>query len=304
MNQTVLFFGDEEVLKKVAKQGSETDIRYYNSKMSGEAVTFLCPFKFPERIQTLLNAASVANKAIIAVDQLDKSVGEFLLTLDYNQIKDLGVIADESLLKQIQRITSGLGITVHPMSPKYEDFEKFSLIPVRSERGEDLVVIDQSFQVKGVGTVSLGFVLGGRIKKHMEMKAYPSGKTVGIKSIQIMDVDVESAEPFSRVGLAFRSAEVDDVPKGSVLYSAEGLQFTESLQLDVRTNPTVATVPTVGEKIQLNFMFNNLNAEISDISEGRYLIDVDKKVPVLNEIFSITSLNSSPRILGAGKPGN
>ncbi|MCL6002971.1 MAG: hypothetical protein M1556_04935 [Candidatus Thermoplasmatota archaeon] len=304
MNQTILFYGDEEILKSFAKKGSETDIRYFNTKIAGNEITFLFPFKFPERIQTLLNAASVSNKAILTVNSLDKSIGEFLLTLDYHEIKTLGIIADPTLFAQIQKITASMGIKSYALNQKYEDIEKFSQIPVDTATRENMVVLDQSFQVKGVGTVSLGFVLGGQIKKHMVMKAYPSGKSVDIKSIQIMDVDVESADPFSRVGLAYRGTEVDDVPRGTILYSHEGIEFTESIQLDVRTNPTVKVVPSVGDKIQLNFLFNNINAEISDISEGRYLIDVDKKVPVISEIFSLTSLNSNPRVIGAGKPGN
>jgi selenocysteine-specific translation elongation factor len=304
VNQSVLFYGDEEILKALSKKGSETDIRYYNSKIGGNEITFLYPFKFPERVQTLLNAASVANKAILAVGELDKSVGEFLLALDYNEIRNLGVIAEEPLSQQITKIASGMGISCHSMKPSYEDFEKFSLIPVDSRRQENMAVLDQSFQVKGVGTVSLGFVMGGQIKKHMVMKAYPSGKSVDIKNIQIMDVDMEAADPFSRVGLAYRNVEVDDVPKGTILYSKEGVEFSESIQLQVRTNPTVKIVPSVGEKIQLNFLFNNVNAEISDISDGKFLIDVDRKVPLMDIIFSITSLNSSPRIIGAGKPAN
>jgi selenocysteine-specific translation elongation factor len=304
VNQTILFYGDEEILKSFAKKGSETDIRYFNTKIAGNEITFLFPFKFPERIQTLLNAASVSNKAILTVNSLDKSIGEFLLTLDYHEIKTLGIIADPTLFAQIQKITASMGIKSYALNQKYEDIEKFSQIPVDTATRENMVVLDQSFQVKGVGTVSLGFVPGGQIKKHMVMKAYPSGKSVDIKSIQIMDVDVESADPFSRVGLAYRGTEVDDVPRGTILYSHEGIEFTESIQLDVRTNPTVKVVPSVGDKIQLNFLFNNINAEISDISEGRYLIDVDKKVPVISEIFSLTSLNSNPRVIGAGKPGN
>jgi selenocysteine-specific translation elongation factor len=304
VNQTVLFYGDEDILKNVAKKGSETDIRYYNSKINGNEITFLYPIKFPERIQTLLNAASVSNKAIIAVNELNKDVGEFMLSLDYYEIRELGVICDPTTADKIKRIAEGLGVRVHLLSPKFEDFEKFAQVTVGTARKENLVVVDQSFQVKGVGTVSLGFVTGGQIRKHMEMKSYPSGKTVDIKSIQMMDVDVETADAFSRVGLAFRGTEVEDIPKGSILYSMDGVQFTESIKLDVRTNPTVKVTPSIGDKIQINFLFNNINAEISDISDGRYLIDADRKVPVIDQIFSITSLNSSPRILGAGKPGN
>jgi selenocysteine-specific translation elongation factor len=302
MNQNILFYGNEEALNEVAKKGSETDIRYYNSKIEGSEITFLSPFKFPERIQTLLNAISISNKAIIAVDQIDRSVGEFILSLYYYDIKNLGVIGDESTLSRIRNVTKGTWIEVIPLKPTYEDFLHFISIPTAAPRNRTIVVVDQTFPVKGVGTVSLGFVMGGIIKKHMQMKSYPSGKNVEIKSIQMQDVDVESSGPFSRVGLAFRNSEVDDVPKGSILFENEELQFTENLRLNVNINPAVKSRPSVGEKIQINFLFNNLNAEISDISENSYLIDVSRKVPLIDEIFSLSSLNSNPRIIGAGKP--
>ncbi|MEM0141546.1 MAG: hypothetical protein QXN66_05895 [Thermoplasmatales archaeon] len=302
MNQTVLFYGNEDVLSSLFKKGSETDVRYYNYKIAGNEVTFLFPFKFPERIQPLVNACSVANKAILAVDQLDKSVGEFILSLDYYDIKNLGFIGDEGIYNQIKKLVLPIAVNVSKITPRLEDFEQFVSLQNQNPVNGSVVVIDQSFPVKGVGTVSLGFVLGGQVKKHMVMKSYPSGKNVDIKNIQVMDVDMESAGPFSRVGLAYRNTEVEDVPKGTVLYDLESVNFVESIRLRVRKNPTVKISPSLGDKVQLNFLFNNINAEISDISEDQYLLDLDRKAPLLDAAYSITNLNSTPRILGAGKP--
>ncbi|MEM3192176.1 MAG: hypothetical protein QW292_08835, partial [Candidatus Parvarchaeota archaeon] len=117
-----------------------------------------------------------------------------------------------------------------------------------------------------------------------------------------MDVDVESAEPFTRVGLAYRNTEVEDVPKGTILYDLEVLNFEESIRLNIRKNETVKVSSSIGDKVQLNFLFNNINAEISDISDGTYLLDLDRKAPLLDVPYSITNLNILPRIVGAGKP--
>ncbi|MGC8645799.1 MAG: EF-Tu/IF-2/RF-3 family GTPase [Thermoplasmata archaeon] len=304
MNQTILFYGNEEILASLFKKGSETDIRYYNYKIAGNEVTFLFPFKFPERIQPLVNACSVANKAVLAVEQLDKNVGEFILSLDYYEIKKLAFIGDEGMFSQLKKLVSPMGIDISLMSPRFEDFERFVSSDLSNNRKSTLVAIDQSFPVKGVGTVSLGFVLGGEIKRHMVMKSYPSGKTVDIKNIQVMDVDVESAEPFSRVGIAYRNTEVEEVPRGSILYDSDSMSFVESMRLSVRRNPTVRTAPSLGDKVQLNFLFNNINAEISDISDDLYLLDLDRKAPVLDVPYTITNLNSTPRLLGAGKPAD
>lgn len=302
MNQTILFYGDEEVLKKIAKKGSETDISYYNTKMGEDIVTFLSIFKFPERLQTLLNAASVSNKAMIAVNQVDKGVGEFLLTLEYYAIKDLGVVGDDAIYSSIKEISKSLRIDIHRVSATFESFLNFVSIPLEEPDRETLVIIDQTFSVKGVGTVSLGFLIGGAIKKHSKLKTYPSKKEIDVKSIQMMDVDVEEAVPFSRVGLAFRNVEVEDLPKGSILYDREDMRLVDDIRLNIRVNPMIRTTASVGDKIQLNFLFNNVNAEISDITGGQYLIDVSRKVPILNSIFSLSNLNSTPRILGAGEP--
>jgi selenocysteine-specific translation elongation factor len=304
MNQNIIFYGNEEILSSLFKKGSETDIRYYNYKIAGNEVTFLFPFKFPERIQPLVNACSVANKAIVAVNQLDRSVGEFILSLDYYEIKSLGFIGEENVFNQMKKLVAPLGIDIFHMSGKYEDFEKFVSSGTPSPRKSTIVVIDQSFPVRGTGTVSLGFVLGGQIRKHMVMKSYPSGKSVDIKNIQVMDVDVDTAEPFTRVGIAYRNTELEDVPKGSILYDSDSISSAETIRLSVRRNPAVNVTPNIGDKVQLNFLFNNINAEISDISDQIYLLDLDRKAPVLDVPYSITNLNSTPRLLGAGKPAD
>ncbi len=304
MDQVILAYGSEDFLKKFAKKGSETDIKYFNQKIDNSSITYLNPFKFPERIQPLLNAASVANKAIISFENLDKSVGEFLLALDYSDIRQLGVIATEDMYENLAKIAKGLNINAIRLQEDLGSIENFINSPVEEKKGETTVAIDQSFQVKGVGTVVLGFVLAGEIKKHMTLKAYPSGKNVEIRSIQIMDVDYETAKPFSRVGLALKNVEPEDVSKGTILYEKEGMEFSESTRMTVRINQSIKNKPQLGEKIQLNFLFNNINGEISDVSDNSYLIDTDRKIPIMETNYIISSLNSVPRISGVGRPGD
>ncbi len=304
MDQVILAYGSEDFLKKFAKKGSETDIKYFNQKIDNSSVTYLNPFKFPERIQPLLNAASVANKAIISFENIDKSVGEFLLALDYSDIRQLGVISTEEMYENLAKIAKGLNINAIRLQEDLGSIENFVNSPVEEKKGETTVAIDQSFQVKGVGTVVLGFVLAGEIRKHMTLKAYPSGKNVEIRSIQIMDVDFETARPFSRVGLALKNVEPEDVSKGTILYEKEGMEFSESTRMTVRINQSIKNKPQLGEKIQLNFLFNNINGEISDVSDNSYLIDTDRKIPIMETNYIISSLNSVPRISGVGRPGD
>lgn len=304
MDQIILTYGSEEFLKKFAKKGSETDIKYFNQKVNGMNFTYLYPYKFPERIQPLLNAASVSKKAILMIDNIDRSVGELLLAIDYEGIDRVGVIGPSDIFDTIKKLTRGMNIEILKLEEDLSSIENFLLTEPTMKEGQAMIAVDQSFQVKGVGTVILGFVISGEVRKHMNLKSYPSGKNVEIRSIQIMDVDNESAKPFSRVGLAVKNVEPDDVTKGTILYEGEGIEFTDSIRMNLRVNETVKNKPQLGEKIQVNFLFNNINGEVSDVSGDSYLVDTDRKIPVIDVPYIISSLNSVPRISGVGKTGN
>jgi len=75
---------------------------------------------------------------------------------------------------------------------------------------EDLgfVTVDRAFNVKGVGTVVLGFAFT-RLRVHDRLSAL--GKEVEVKSIQVMDEDQDEVFPGTRVGLALRGAEVEEL---------------------------------------------------------------------------------------------
>jgi selenocysteine-specific translation elongation factor len=79
------------------------------------------------------------------------------------------------------------------------------------------VPVDHAFGVKGVGTVVLGLVAEGTIKKHDTLKILPGAKTVQLRSIQKHDDDFDVASYGDRVGLALKNIEVKDVDRGTVL---------------------------------------------------------------------------------------
>ena len=80
-----------------------------------------------------------------------------------------------------------------------EEMNKFE--PITNNEPSEMV-IDHCFDVKGVGTVILGKVTNGKIKQYDNLKLYPKGTDVLIKSIQMHDDPVtESICPCkSRIG--------------------------------------------------------------------------------------------------------
>ena len=86
-----------------------------------------------------------------------------------------------------------------------------------NEKGS--VPIDHHFNVKGIGTVILGCVQEGTIRRHDQLTVHPLGKQAQIRSIQMHDDDAEEASAGDRVGLALKGIESDDLDRGFVLSS-------------------------------------------------------------------------------------
>ncbi len=83
------------------------------------------------------------------------------------------------------------------------------------------VVVDHSFNVKGIGSVILGRVIQGTVHKHDKLTIYPINQEIEIRNIQMQDVDKKSAGPGSRVGLSLKGVQAKDVGRGNIISSNE-----------------------------------------------------------------------------------
>ena len=95
------------------------------------------------------------------------------------------------------------------------------------------VPIDHSFNVKGVGTVILGVVNSGTIRKYGIMKVLPGTKTATIRSIQKHDDEYDMAFEGDRVGLALKNITVKDLDRGTVLTNESTIQSSKNLTVNV-----------------------------------------------------------------------
>ena len=71
--------------------------------------------------------------------------------------------------------------------------------------------------MKGVGVVVLGFVLGGKVSVHDQLRLMPSadGKKAEVRGIQVSDEDQETVGRGLRVGLSLKGVELKDLDKVS-----------------------------------------------------------------------------------------
>jgi len=238
-NLNVAVLGPQGYAKEIGKKGTSTDITFYNLKRGDSTVTIIEPTRYPERLAPLFFAASLARKAILVVDQIDATFGESVIMLQalgikegyiilrnyldpgriapiakgtvlegYEEIDDDPIALRERLLFEADRLAEG------PPSPN----EKGGAIPV-----------DHFFNVRGIGTVILGTMAEGVIRKHDTLKVLPGERTAQVRSIQKHDDDFDWARSGDRAGIALKNIDAEELDRGDVLASDESLKSDSTL---------------------------------------------------------------------------
>lgn len=300
--QIILSYNLGENLDKFAKKGSETDIKYYNRKNEDRVTVFLDPFRFPEKINSLTNPASVADAAILMINDLSRDLGEVVLALDSFGIREGAIITSADLQEKLKKIFKNTALENYRYLENAHSsvLEYLDSIPYEPVEKKGYVVVDQSFSVHGTGTVALGFVKEGYIERHEALRVFPGPKKTEIRSIQAQDIDISRAETGTRVGVALKNLDVEDVPKGSIIALDDAFQVTKTVHLKIRKNPAVPYSLEQGQKVQLHFAMNSVVCKITDISESHVILDLEKEIPLMPVHYCIIALDKFPRIYAGG----
>ncbi len=225
--------GDESIAKDFGKKGTATDITIYDKKESGILRTWVIPTSFPDKIQPLFQAINMGEYVILSISKLDKFTGEQIVSLDVLGKKQ-GILSHtfdvdrNTLLAMIKGTILEQYKLVEPENLKKEIDQ---LEPISTE-GKTKIVIDHCFDVKGVGTVILGKVVQGKVKQYDNLKLYPKGVDVMIKSIQMHDDTVEEAVSPARVGLAVKGVTPEDIQRGDILCLADTVLISQEIELE------------------------------------------------------------------------
>ncbi len=230
--------GKQDIASDFGKKGTETDLTLYDRKESDIIKTWVTPTGFPEKIQPLFQAINLAEYVILHVDKLDKFTGEQIIALD-SLNKEKGILShtfdvDESKLGVMIKGTVVENYTKVDQDKIKEEMDK--LEPIANDDPSEMVV-DHCFDVKGVGTVILGKVTNGTVKQYDNLKLYPAGIDVLIKSIQMHDDPVTESVCPARVGLAVKGAKPDEVGRGDVISVEGAVDVKTELELDFQKSP-------------------------------------------------------------------
>lgn len=217
--------GDQKIALEFGKAGTSSDITIHDKKARDAVRTWVVANGFPEKIPPLFQTILMSEYVIFYVDSLDKFTGEQIIALDILGKKD-GILchAYEVDSTRLHMMLKGTVVEnyKHVEIPNLAD-EVNAMPPVSdADAGEQLeVVIDHSFDVKGVGTVILGKVTRGSIKQYDTLVHYPTLSEVLVKSIQMHDDPVNVASYPARVGLALKGVKPDDIQRGDILSLAQ-----------------------------------------------------------------------------------
>jgi selenocysteine-specific translation elongation factor len=304
MIQSINFviLGKQDLASEFGKKGTETDLTLYDRKESNIIKTWVIPNGFPEKIQPLFQAINLAEYVIFHVDKLDKFTGEQIIALD-SLGKEKGILShtfdvDESKLgMMIKGTVVEKYLKVEPDKIK-EEMNK--LQPIVSTDPPEMV-IDHCFDVKGVGTVILGKVTGGTIKQYDNLKLYPQGIDVLIKSIQMHDDPVTESVYPARVGIAVKGAKPDEVGRGDVISAENVVDVKTEIELDFKKSPFYKNDITENQGCLVSIGLQIKAAKFLSISPLKLIFEkpiVCKK----NDIAVILKPESTTiRILGSGK---
>jgi len=268
----------------LGKKGTSTDITFYNLKRDQTTVTFMEPSKYPERLAPLFFALSSAREVLLVPSEFNSQFGEEVVALDALGKRD-GYLALGGSLPRGKVLAAVKGTAVEGYEIVSDDrnvlrekllADATRLSPSSGSGSAGTVVVDHAFNVKGVGTVALGFVASGQLKVHDELKSLPALKSAQVRSIQKHDDDFDSASEGERVGLALKNIDVADLERGTVLTIDGALKVVDSWEAEAQLAKYWTTPLKEGMVVHLGHWMQFVSARITSIKPSN-----DPKRPTL-----------------------
>jgi selenocysteine-specific translation elongation factor len=238
-NLTVAVLGQPGFAKDLGKTGTVSDITLYNLKRADVSVTFIEPTKYPEKIAPLFFAVSMADRAIMVVDEVNVAFGETVLMLQCAGITKGHLILRNFLTKdQLLPLIRGTVLEGYEVfSGNVNELREMLLDEAATLAGNSTdpsskggtVPVDHFFHVKGIGTVILGSVAAGTVHTHDTMQVLPMKKQVQVRSIQKLDDDADGAVRGDRVGISLKGIEASELDRGYVI-SNDGMKTSDLIE--------------------------------------------------------------------------
>lgn len=315
----IAFVGSENLARSIAKKGDVRDIESYVFKEEKNGVnqilSLLRPLKHPEKIRPLLSVLNVAKVGIIEVSKIDASLGEICVAFGCAEIKkgmviinpETGGWVDSDQVKMIMHQSGLKDWELYETVPDEHNIREklFSLMGEVKENNDSLILpVDQHFNVKGVGLVAIGYVQSGSVSKHDTIQVLPVGENGIVRSLQVMDDDVDIAISGDRVGLAIRNLREEALHRGCMIIhsDSDALVKNTSSIFEIKMAPFQKRSLEVGDVIHAAVDMQFIVGRIK--SKDDSTVSVEWEVPLWTRLrdsppIIITQLDATPmRIIG------
>jgi selenocysteine-specific translation elongation factor len=245
-------------------------------------LTTVEPTQFPEKFPPLLYSIALADRVIFVVAALDRAFAESVSTLDLFDTPVSIYLSGGVGEAEVRRVLKGSRFESAPMVPLDVPHLREELIawsPPPVAEGPVLVRLDHAFPVKGVGTVGLGFVQQGTLRAHDKLRVWPTEREVEVRSIQSQDVDVKEAARGTRVGVALKGVDADEISRGQVLAAATGQTVGDRFVLgDRRDSRYYRGRVEKGAQLQFLVGLQLIPARLESVAPDRLELSTDRPV--------------------------
>jgi len=296
MNLIVAVPNDLALAQSLGIKGTSNGITFFNN-VGNINIVFLVP-SINVSYNNLPQVIMLSNIVLLSTKTVDSLLGEILIACE---LAGKPVILTDDT--DIHNLTKGLSIPIFVESKVHllERLYAFSS-SLSVEQNYPEVVLDHAFNIKGIGNVALGIIKKGTVKTYDKL-IHSSGKEVIIKHIQSHDVDIEEATAWTRVGLALKGIESNEIEKGDILSKKE-IKRVNSGEMNINISPVVKN-----QKLEGNFWaagnFVASEISISNIDDkwhfklaksipldiGSKLFLIRKEVPKIFALGTILNLN-------------
>ncbi len=285
---------NENVASFIGKKGSEESLVFYNRKIEDDVIVVLYPSNDETKQHyAIAESMLLSSQIVISTASIDKLFGEVIVAASLLPKKV--IILDENDVSKI--LANGI-LKDYALSTKEELLPK--ILSSKVPEGGDInrVDVDHAFPVKGIGTVALGIVTKGNVKVH-DMLYSTSGKQVSVKSIQSQDVDIQEAGIGTRVGLALKGAEPEDIDKGDLLLSKPSGR-SKSAMVTIKTSALANEKIDAQSRYTFVSNFTHVLAKVEQFDGKNATLSFEKPISVLKDDQFLLIREANPRIFASG----
>jgi len=313
LHVTVGIFGMREDANKLAsslaKKGTISDIALYSHTSSEGVVTYVCPNSESNKIQPLLECLNMIDFPVIVVNELTKEIGEIIIAVSEMAFDKGFFIAASGMDEPIRSLTKGTvleNFTFVDENALRVEIMKIGNDIRRPDKAEDPLImpIDNCFKVKGVGTIALGIVRSGVIKKHDKVMIEPFGKEATVKGIQSQDNSLEEAVAGMRLGVNLRGVEPEGIDRGFIICGKENKIIKSSeLKVSLKRNKFFKQELKENTSVMINVGLQTVSCDVKSVNGEKIALSASQPVAYTDgQRFILASSNDiMPRIIGSGQ---